>query len=285
MQPTSPMKSIPFSLFMALSLTSLVGCGDDGDGGTDTSADSTGTTAAVSSSSTSAATTSGATTGTTQATATTEGEAETEATDTLSDSETDTAADTDTAGPATDTDGGTETGTGSDTDDEVDTDTDGATGGPDWGAVASELSDAEILHVLGVANAGEIEAAELAESRASDQAVIDYAEAMIAEHTGAQDEVDGVAEALELTPEASTISGTLAEASTMALALLEDASEEEFDVVYMESQVAMHAQVLSLVEGMLEGADAEELTSLLETLQSVIQAHHDHAVAILEDLE
>lgn len=268
--------TIPFSFCLALSLTPLVGCGDDGDGGTETTTTLDPSTSTSSGTSTSASTTSGDAASTT--TAATE-DSTTADTDAASDSGTATETDTE---DLTDTDGG-DTGTGGDVD--TDTDTDAATGGPDTGEIPAELSDAEILHVLTVANAGEIEAAQLAETRASDEAVTLYATAMITDHTSAQGEVDALAESLGLTPEASLVSGTLSEAATLALALLEDTEDAEFDAIYMESQVAMHAQVLVLIEGMLEGADADELITLLESLQTVVQGHHDHAVTILADLD
>jgi putative membrane protein len=150
---------------------------------------------------------------------------------------------------------------------------------------AEDLTDAEIAHIAVTANAIDAELGELARERATNEAVVGFAERMIAEHTAVNEQAAVLAGRLDLTPRNNAVSRALREEAAATRAELERLRGASFDRAYMEHEIAYHGAVLEALDDVLiPGATNAELRSLLETVRPVVAAHLEHARQIRDSL-
>ena len=159
-------------------------------------------------------------------------------------------------------------------------------GGEGGMAGAAALSDEEVLHAARTASIGEVEQAEVALLRADDPLVVDFAELMVAEHSSAIALAQSLADSEDLTPEQNPISRMLQSDSERIILELEAASDEEFDRVYMESQVAAHEEVLALLDDtLIPQADNTALETYLMSTRTHVSEHLESAESIVDTIE
>lgn len=164
----------------------------------------------------------------------------------------------------------------------------GAAGGGGEGGMAgaAALTDEEILHAARTANLGEVEQAQVALLRADDPLVVDFAEMMVDEHSEAVTAAQALADEEDLTPESNIVSQAVQFQSAQIISMLEAASDEEFDRVYMEAQVMVHEEVLTLLDDtLIPQADNAALESYLSGLEMHVSEHLEAAESIVETLE
>jgi putative membrane protein len=146
-------------------------------------------------------------------------------------------------------------------DDDSDTNRDGAVGpvsdggggarGGDGAAVDASnapLTQVQAAGVIVEANAGEVEVGGLALSRASQGATKSFAMQMVEEHSAAQQRLLSTLNAAGLQPAESAIKDALANMTQATLADLSQRTGAAFDTAYLQSQVAMHQTVLTLLD-------------------------------------
>lgn len=159
-------------------------------------------------------------------------------------------------------------------------------GGEGGMAGAAALTDEEVLHAARTASIGEVEQAEVALLRADDPLVVDFAELMVAEHSSAIAMAQSLADSEDLTPEQNPISQMLQANSAQIILELEAASDDEFDRVYMESQVVAHEEVLTLLDDtLIPQADNAALETYLMGTRTHVSEHLESAESIVETLE
>jgi putative membrane protein len=159
----------------------------------------------------------------------------------------------------------------------------GGSGGQ--GGMAASLSDPQVLDVAITANAGEVSQAEIAVMRANAEEVRTFAEMMLEDHSAATADAATLGEEEGITPATNPVSNNLRTKAMATVALLEDASEEDFDRVYMESQVMAHQEVLAMLNAQLiPQADSAALTAFLTDMRNKVQAHEQEAEEILNEL-
>lgn len=152
-------------------------------------------------------------------------------------------------------------------------------------AAAPALSDPEIAHIAVTANAIDVEAARLAQSRASDESVLAFAETMIEDHTSVNEQAAALAERLGVTPRNNAVSRQLRSGADDARSRLETLRGAAFDRAYMEREVAYHRAVLNALDDtLIPGASNADLRGLLEQVRPAIAAHLDRARSILDSL-
>jgi putative membrane protein len=127
---------------------------------------------------------------------------------------------------------------------------------------ASVRSDADIMGVLHQSNLGEINAGNVAQSRASDQAVRDFAAMMIRDHTNLDRQ--GASMAQQWGVGMSMPSNSLPQLQQTEMQALNSARNgAAFDRVYMASQVMDHQRTLAIVDGAINTAQRPELRTML----------------------
>lgn len=139
-------------------------------------------------------------------------------------------------------------------------------------------SDAEIVGILATANTGEIQAAELAAQKATHPEIKQFAQQMLTEHTGMNEERMKLAGKLGLKNEESATSKMLTKKSQADLKELKQLKGAEFDEEYLEDQVLMHKLLLETIENVLiRSADHQELKTMLTKAQGKVASHLEHA--------
>jgi putative membrane protein len=161
----------------------------------------------------------------------------------------------------------------------------------DAGAISSDmtsslkgLADANYAALVDEANTGEIEAAKVAREKASNPAVEAFAQLMIRDHTRLRSEGKQLLTRLGLTPQPPADDPVRKLNSRTMQALQSAAKGTSFDSTYMNSQVAAHKAVLSLLSTMKSSAGNAQLQAMARKAQPMIQSHLDSAQAIQSKL-
>jgi putative membrane protein len=142
------------------------------------------------------------------------------------------------------------------------------------GEEGAPLSVAESAHVVRTIDTGEIDLATLARDRASDPRVREFAERMITEHTRNRSEVDAWASRAGVTPQSNPVSTRAELEANRVRTQLEAQSGRAFDRAYVDSQVTMHANALSIIDSrLLPGATDPAFRSLLTNTRSAVRSH------------
>ena len=152
-------------------------------------------------------------------------------------------------------------------------------------AAAQEVSDPEIAAIVVTANQVDIDAGKLAQARAADQRVREFAKLMITDHTGVNTSAVDLAKKLNVTPKESETSKSLKAGGDKNLARLKALRGAAFDKAYIDHEVAYHQQVLdALDKTLIPGASNAELKALLVKVRPAFVAHLEHAKQIQSSL-
>jgi putative membrane protein len=108
-------------------------------------------------------------------------------------------------------------------------------------------TDGEVVGALTQANTGEVTVAQMAMTRAQNANVRDFANRLVQEHTAANMRLA----ALGIAATESGASGTLLADAQQHAATLAGTADAAFDQAFLESQVAMHSDVLKLIDSQL----------------------------------
>lgn len=141
-----------------------------------------------------------------------------------------------------------------------------------------DLNDARIAHIAVTANAIDVELGEIAQRRGSNEAVRQFAERMITDHTAVNEQAAELASRLGVTLEDNAVSRSLREGAEAAKRTLGAAPRDAFDVAYMDREVEYHRAVLqALDETLIPNTQNGELRALLEQARGAVAAHLAHA--------
>lgn len=145
-------------------------------------------------------------------------------------------------------------------------------------APAPDLSDPEVAHVAVTANSIDIELARLAEARARNGAVRQFAATMITDHTAVNGQAAALAGRLGVTPKDNPVSQSLLAGAAQARAAIEPLQGSAFDRAYIEREVAYHQAVLDALDSLLIPTTAnDDLRKLLVDVRPAIATHLEHA--------
>lgn len=150
----------------------------------------------------------------------------------------------------------------------------------------SALTDGEILHVLVTVHRAEIDAAQIASQRGQREPVRGFAQRMQSEHTAAIGQIEALARESNLTLAQSDLSREVEEAGRREGQRLRDASAEDFDEAYVDSQVDGHERVLALIDDrLLPSARNERVRQEVGTQRRTVASHHEHARGVKNALD
>lgn len=168
---------------------------------------------------------------------------------------------------------GTNTSTG-------DNGTTGQSTGAPTGTV--RLNDAEIASVSMTANMGEIQQNMVALSRAQSDDARGFAQDMVDMHTAALEREQQLAMSMSVAPTDNAVTQMLKTTSDKMVAMLQSASDEDFDNIYLRGQLEAHQMVLSLIDNtLLPSAQASALKGELTMMRSAVVMHLDHVRELL----
>jgi putative membrane protein len=142
----------------------------------------------------------------------------------------------------------------------------------------STPTDAQIAMIVVVADTVDVDHGKLAVKKTSNQAVKEFAETMVRDHTAVNDKAIALAKKLGVTPEASDTSKSLKADGKKRLAKLKALTGAEFDKAYVDNEVSYHEAVIGLLDKtLIPNAKNAELKSLLESGRPIFAAHLEHA--------
>ena len=145
----------------------------------------------------------------------------------------------------------------------------------------SALTDPEIASIAVVANQIDIDFAEIALDRSSDEEVLGLARTMASDHQMVIDRAVELVTRLGVTPQDNAVSQSLEKDANSTREKLQGLPQEEFDKAYVDNEVAYHEKVIAAVEELLiPQATNEELKALLEEVLPVLKGHLEHAQMI-----
>ena len=145
-------------------------------------------------------------------------------------------------------------------------------------AHAAAPNDAEIAAIVVAANAVDIDAGKLAQSKTSSKTVRAFAERMVADHTSVNQQAAALVQKLNVTPSENDTSKGLKKDGGATLAKLKGMSGKAFDKAYVDNEVAYHQTVLdALDKTLIPNAANAELKALLVKVRPAFVAHLEHA--------
>ncbi|MEO6992941.1 MAG: DUF4142 domain-containing protein [Lacunisphaera sp.] len=146
---------------------------------------------------------------------------------------------------------------------------------------AAPPSDAQIAMIVVVADTVDVNYGKLAIQKTTNQAVKEFAETMVRDHTAVNDQAIALAKKLGVTPEKSDTSKSLDENGAKELAKLSALSGAEFDRTYVDNEVSYHEAVIAVLDQtLIPNTQNAELKSLLESGRPIFVAHLEHAKRI-----
>jgi putative membrane protein len=136
------------------------------------------------------------------------------------------------------------------------------------------LADADIAHIAVTANTIDIEAAEQAKQKSQNAEVKAFANTMIKDHTGVNQQAGALAQSLNLTPADNATSQQLKSQADAAKAELSAKTGADFDRAYIAREIAYHQAVLdALDQTLIPNAQNAELKGLLEKVRPAVASH------------
>jgi putative membrane protein len=145
-------------------------------------------------------------------------------------------------------------------------------------ALAQSPNDAQIASIVVTANQVDIDAGNLATSKASNADVRAFAQQMVTDHSGVNKQATELVTRLKVKPEDNATSQSLKAGGDANVAALKSLSGAAFDKAYIDHEVAYHQQVLDAVDKVLiPSASNADLKALLVKVRPAFVAHLEHA--------
>ena len=153
-------------------------------------------------------------------------------------------------------------------------------------AFAQAPNDAQIASIVVTANQVDIDAGKLAESRAKNADVKQFAKLMVADHTGVNKQATALVTRLHVTPQDNDTSKSLKDGGDKNLANLRTLKGAAFDKAYVDHEVAYHQAVLDAIDKtLIPNASNADLKALLVKVRPAIASHLEHAQHIQASLK
>jgi putative membrane protein len=153
-------------------------------------------------------------------------------------------------------------------------------------AHAASPNDAQIAAIVVAANTVDVDAGKLAGSKSGNKEVRAFAERMVADHTGVNQQAVALVQKLHVTPEENDTSKGLKQGGATTLARLKGLSGKAFDKAYVDNEVSYHQTVLdALDKTLIPNASNGELKNLLVKVRPAFVAHLEHAKHIQAQLK
>src|SRR6185437_14088212 len=142
------------------------------------------------------------------------------------------------------------------------------------------MSSSEIIGVLDTINRSEIDAGRLAKEKATAPEVRSFASRMVSEHQRMMEDMKQWAQRTDVQPQKPALAFTLNDSHQDAMEKLRDKSGSDFDKAYIEYQVIMHEQAVSLVRNAADQVENFSLKKHLRETRPDLQNHLASAESI-----
>ncbi len=161
-----------------------------------------------------------------------------------------------------------------------------ALAGSGFAAQAAEpMNDLEIAHTAYTAGGIDIRYAHLALAISGNEAVREFAQTMIRDHSAVNDAAGALIAELNMTPQDNTLSQALVKGAEAKRAELMTLNGKAFDCAYAANELGYHQVVNQTVaESFIPAVTVEPLKALLEDALVTFRAHEQHAERMVAGL-
>lgn len=172
------------------------------------------------------------------------------------------------------------------------TDTTGMIGGAappaaEMPPAGAALSTSQVTAILAATDSAEINPSRLAEQRAQNPQVKEYAGRMIREHGMLEDSLRAMEQRQNITPAPSQISQQIHSQTQSTMSRLQGLSGAEFDQAYMQSMVQSHQEALTMIDNQLlpSTQDPQLRTAISQQVRPIVMSHLEAARQIQQSLQ
>ena len=139
-------------------------------------------------------------------------------------------------------------------------------------ATTVNQTDIDFVRMASMSNFAEISAGAIAANKAENEAIADYGQMMVTEHTTASQQLKALASTLGLyAPDSLDAAHVALKDSLMTL------TGPQFDSVYINSQVRDHQLAITLFQNEANSGNHQDLRNFAETMLPHLQEHLEHA--------
>lgn len=158
----------------------------------------------------------------------------------------------------------------------------GAMAGP---SDAAALDDAQIAAVVVAINQGEIQAAQLAQSKAKASDVKNFASHMLHAHQSMLAKTQKEFATAQLTPSGSAVTQQMQADVKGQQSTLQSMTGKDFDRTYIDDQVQDHTQALDMIDRMMSHAKLPQLKTCLQDAKTMVESHLRDAKSLQQKLQ
>ncbi len=144
----------------------------------------------------------------------------------------------------------------------------------DKAAAAMNVDKASFVKVVTSSNAFEIESSKLAEQKAKDADVKEFAKQMVSDHTLAGDELKKAAKLGDEAPKLSPKHAAMLET-------LKGASDQEFQPLYIDMQATAHMEAVTLFATYAKGGDDAAVKAFAAKTLPKLEMHKMHVMKLV----
>lgn len=148
------------------------------------------------------------------------------------------------------------------------------------GSMAIQEDDADFAVKAADSGLAEVNASEVAQEKAQDQRVKDFAAMMIQDHTKANEELKTLASSKNI-----TLPTAPGEPHLKNIADLNSYTGADFDKEYMDLMVSDHENAVDLFEDAAENAEDSEIRAFAAKTLPSLQKHLEHAKTVRDALK
>ncbi len=149
----------------------------------------------------------------------------------------------------------------------------------------SILNDAQLAAVVQTIHQGEIQEAQLAQSKASSADVKGFAREMLSAHRDMLNQGNALLAKLQIMPVDNAVSNQLKSDAQNEMATLQAMRGKDFDHDYINAQVRGHNKALELIDRILPNVKSAEWKASLQSARPKIEGHLRHAEQVQQTLQ
>lgn len=150
---------------------------------------------------------------------------------------------------------------------------------------AGAPNDAQIAAIVVTANQVDVDAGNLARTKAQSADVKAFGQQMVTDHTAVNKSATELVQKLHVTPEDNATAQSLKSGGEKNVSHLTSLSGAAFDRAYVDHEVAYHQSVIDAMDNtLIPSAQNAELKALLVKVRPAFVAHLEHAKKVQAEL-
>lgn len=146
-------------------------------------------------------------------------------------------------------------------------------GAPSGTMDVSALSDAQLAAVVKAIVRGEMEEAQLAESKATSKEVKDFARLMVRDHRDMLDKQTSSLQRLQIVPSENAVSNSLSSTVQTQISQLQSMRGRELDTMFIDDMIRDHNKALEMLDRVIPSIKNGEMKADVEKVRPRVESH------------